>query len=267
MTAGVMEKLGWSRLQFAWAIAIVLIVHVAAILWFSSERPKLADRTSRERSSIRLLEEGSQSRQLFDLVSLQDPTTFLRLDPQPFVHANSLMLSRFTRQFTNSIAPDRWLTPPDDYWVADFARYIAAAVPRSSLASEKLPATLAPVPLSLPNLPRQAVLRIEGDLAGRTLLSPALPTNESSALLTNTVVRVAVDAEGATRLSMLLFGSGSTRADESAVMFASQARFSRIPGADRNPGERRFAALTWGHLVFQWFPVATKPTNQLTAKP
>ena len=132
-----------------------------------------------------------------------------------------------------------------------------------------------PMPtLALPSLPplatsaEQSTLRLEGDLAQRRLVTP-LPLRSCTNLdiLSNSVVRIAVDAEGRPLLPMLLSRSGSSEADQYALERARAARFEPVR---RNPAEtvrNPTADLSWGRMVFRWHTVPPPPTNTPAASP
>jgi hypothetical protein len=242
-------------------------LHVLVLLAFSTKRTALRPLTQRL-SDIYFVPDPEPGSPLAEVLSLQDPRVFFRLEAQSFSRMNSLAQSRFSHELMNRTQPYRWLAPSEQYWAANFHRYVGGAVRRSAVLTEKMPPTLSDVPSSKPALPAHALLQIEGDLAGRRLLSNLpLPANESSAILTNTVIRIVVDAAGQTLWAALMFGSGSPKADQSALAFAKQVRFESMtaPGHEsESAGAREHA---FGQLVFQWFPAAPGATNQTTAKP
>jgi hypothetical protein len=160
------------------------------------------------------------------------------------------------------------LAPSDQYFADDFNLYVANAVRPSTLLTEKVLPALSEIPSSLLALPAHALLRIEGDVAGRRLISNhPLPVNESSAVLTNTVVAVRVDSSGEVFSTALIFGSGSPKADQQALAFASQARFERVSQAAHGSSNSNNGAFTFGRFFFQWFPRVANATNQLNARP
>ena len=76
-------------------------------------------------------------------------------------------------------------------------------------------------------------MRLEGDLAQRRLLAPLdLRSWTSRDILTNSVVRLLVDAEGLPLSVTLLSGSGAQEADQHALDQAKAARFEPL---SRNP--------------------------------
>ena len=90
-----------------------------------------------------------------------------------------------------------------------------------------------PRPSSAGNFRGHSVVRLEGDLAQRRLLTPLeLRSWTNPDILTNSVVQVVVDAEGRPVSVTLLSGSGSQAADQYAL---EQARAARFEPLSRNP--------------------------------
>jgi TonB family protein len=113
----------------------------------------------------------------------------------------------------------------------------------------------------------QSVVQIEGDLAGRSLLSlPPLPIQQHNDILTNSIVQAGVNPSGYPESARLLSGSGSKKADQAALAMAKAARFAPLPGL-LAPGAVDRADLTWGKLIFQWFTVEWAQTNKPNVKP
>jgi hypothetical protein len=108
-------------------------------------------------------------------------------------------------------------------------------------------------------------LRVEGELARRPLITrPALRSWTNSDLLSNTVVRLLVDAHGYPQTATLLSGSGSVEADQFALRTAAQARFAPLPRLAVRPSASR---LEWGNLIFEWHTLLPADTNTLTLPP
>jgi TonB family protein len=76
--------------------------------------------------------------------------------------------------------------------------------------------------------------------------------------LTNTVVRLLVDADGWTRSPVLLKRSGYEAADKLALKFAKGARFESLAETGPRSIGKPPAPLTWGEMVFEWHTFAPK---------
>jgi TonB family protein len=122
--------------------------------------------------------------------------------------------------------------------------------------------------LTMPKLsPRREVqeesrVRVGGELAQRRLLSqPDLPAWEHNDTLTNTVVRVLVDAAGQTISADLVSGSGLAAADQNALAQASNARFEPVEQTGPERNQSAVQGLTWGDLIFEWQTLPVPMTN------
>ncbi|MDW8308498.1 MAG: energy transducer TonB [Verrucomicrobiales bacterium] len=105
-----------------------------------------------------------------------------------------------------------------------------------------------------PGLPTRSALVITDGLAGRRLLNPPeLPAWPAADLLTNSVVRVLVHADGGVRSATLLGRSGLPDADQFALNVARAARFEPLSDAPDA------AALQTGTMVFQWSTLPPTP--------
>jgi TonB family protein len=128
--------------------------------------------------------------------------------------------------------------------------------------------------LTLPDLPplavsaEQSTLLLEGELAQRWLIAPPpLRSCTNLDILTKSIVRIAVDAEGRPVSPTLLSGSGSRKADQYALEVARAARFEPL---GRNPADTALnpaADLSWGRMIFRWHTLPLPPTNAPAAKP
>jgi len=262
MTSTPVEPQRWPFRR--WLVGFVLVLAVQVAFFFSlgkfstpaSLKPNAA-------LSVRLLENTG------DRHFLDDPTLFvlphqrgfsgdawLKIPPLEF---HPMDWSEPPQPLTNSVAQ---LGAEFENFVQTqrFASFEIAVRPRPDLTMPELP----PVsPLST-----RSTLRIEGDLAGRRLLSPLeLPAQSSNDLLTNSVVQLMVDALGNPISEVLLSrGSGSQKeADQRALELAQSARFEPIeiagPGREKNPA----AAVTLGTMVFEWQTIPMPSTNTTTA--
>jgi TonB family protein len=111
------------------------------------------------------------------------------------------------------------------------------------------------------NLKQHSTVFASGGVSKRRWLNPPAVLRSWSAadLLTNSVVRVVVDADGLVFSTALLPpGSGSKAADQSALEMARSARFAPLP---------RHAKQMTGTLVFEWHTVPLAETNSPASKP
>jgi len=110
---------------------------------------------------------------------------------------------------------------------------------------------------------KPSTLRVEGEIAGRQLLTPfTLPPQTNSDLLGNTELQVVVNALGNVLSSVILRSSGNTDTDQFALNQAKHARFEALkPDRSRD-------SLAVGKMIFEWqtVPAATNGVP-LTSSP
>ena len=247
----------WSITRWIVYVLLAFAIHVALLFAFGNPRP-VVPRTVVNAPKIQLTASRSE------LLSLDDPTLFALPHPKGFAAAAWLQLPRV------EFAPFRWTEPPQllDLPAArlgsaflHFAR--TNAVPNVEVA------TLVPVQTTrvIPsdeqtNLKRHSTVSTSRGIAKRRWLnSPALLRSWSAAdLLTNSVVRIVIDADGQVFSPALIPpGSGSKAADQHALELARSARFAPMP---------RYAAPQMiGALVFAWHTVPVPETNAPASKP
>jgi hypothetical protein len=108
----------------------------------------------------------------------------------------------------------------------------------------------------------QSVMRVEGPIAARPLLTP-MPLRSwtaADALLTNTEVQVAVAPDGHVFSAVLVGRSGSPEADAFAVDSARSARFEALRSVQTEKAPVSPEELEWGRFVFKWQSLP-QPTN------
>ena len=204
-----------------------------------------------------------------ELLAFNDPTLFALphrsgavgtaspRTPQPEVH--SFQWSE----------PTNSLFPPVDQLGAVFRRFIET----NAFDAAQLPASFKPK-LTFPNLPplavsaEQSTVLLEGDLDQRQLITmPPLRLWTNSDILTESVIRIAVDSEGRPVSSALLSGSGSAAADQCALDQARAARFEPVRRNPAAPALSPTADLSLVRMVFQWHTAPPPPTNTPAASP
>ena len=246
----------WSRRRWLTVILLVFALHVGLIFAFSERKP-VAPRRPVNVPTLRILAEGGE------LLALSDPTLFALPHRKGF--ATPVWLPVPPVEF----APYEWTEPPRflSLTVGQLGSTFLQFVQTNKFARfefETLPAPQLSLPESPPLFtpPTRSELRVGGDLAERQLLNrPDLTPQPAGDLLTNSVVRVQVDAAGNVFSSALVPpGSGSNPADRRALELTRTLRFapsSQPAFLSADPvGE-----LTSGTLVFAWRTVPLPPTN------
>jgi len=206
-----------------------------------------------------------------EIQELHDPTLFTR------PHARDFSAHRWLSVAVPSFPVFRWTEParPLDLAVqqlgAGFIQFMrtnqfAASLLGARPAPEIFTHQLAEVSEAVP---AQSTLSILGDLARRQLVNPPkLPAFAADDLLTNSVMRVQVDAAGRVFSAVLLgtagqSGGSGSEADRTALELTRELQFAPRTGGSwlSNP----VAELTHGWLIFQWRTLPT--TNEATTNP
>ena len=245
-----------SRWPWWGLVGLVYLVHLGLIFWLGQREPTPGPLKSNGLSLALVTNAPSTWR------ALGDPTLFALPHINVFSGPAWMMSPALPRTEFSWSEPPRWLE--------------LAALPRAPNSEESMPSNGFSVIEALaasenqprrPNisemnpLPQQSTWQLSGDLARRRLLTPLqLNSQYSDDLLTNSVVRLLVDASG-WPYSMVLLppGSGSKDADEQALELAEKARFDPLPGKAQNSDP--LDGLTWGELVFQWHTIPPAATN------
>jgi hypothetical protein len=97
---------------------------------------------------------------------------------------------------------------------------------------------------------------------------PDLPSWPHSDFLTNTIVKLFINADGVPISAPVLLSSSRLKAaDDFALAQASAARFEPIinegPGRSSSP----LANATWGMMIFEWHTLPFSPTNSAPPSP
>ncbi len=252
-----------------WWAAIAFVFTVQVVLFqLTQNRPPLASRKAAAAPIIRI--SYHQPREWF---VLEDPTLFALPHYQGFSGPAWLQIPPFEFRPSDWSEPARLLSLPALELGTRFVNYVQTnhppAFPTIVVREPRLalPDTVAPAPLIV-----HSAVRIEGDLAGRRLLSRfVLPAWPYTDLLTNSVVQMLVDARGNPVSAVLLPPGNSSRdtnapsprrADQLALDLAKSARFEALPAAAfPNPS----AGLTVGRMIFQWETVPPPLTNSIPA--
>lgn len=252
-----------SRRRWWGLVALIFVVQLGLIFWLGDTVP-IRPRPAGPAFTFTL-----DGRASAELLALNDPTLFAL----PHTQGSAGPVSERTpRPESHSF---QWPEPTNSLLMAVgqlgavFNRFIET----NEFNSLQLPANPMPT-LTLPYLPPLAVsagqstLLLEEDLVQRRLITP-LPLRSWTNLdiLTNSVVRIAVDSEGRPVSPTLLSGSGSREADQYALEHAKAARFEPVR---RNPIDAALnpaADLNLVRMIFRWYTLPPPPTNTPAASP
>jgi TonB family protein len=204
-----------------------------------------------------------------ELLALNDPTLFA-LPHQS--GAGGAAAQRAPRPESHSF---QWPEPTNSLRVAvgQLGAVFNQFIETNEFNALQLPANLRPA-LTLPSLPPrevftgQSTLFLEWDQAQRRLVtSPQLRSWTNLDILTNSVVRMAVDSEGRPVSSTLLASSGSAAADQYALEQAKAARFEPLRRNPATPAVKPAADLSLVRMVFRWHTVPRLPTKTPAESP
>jgi hypothetical protein len=211
------------------------------------------------RTAVRLAVPGQDATPLDDAVRCDDPLLLALPTQQGFSGPAWLQFSPPDYQLPETTNPVYWLSLDPPALAETFRSFVATnAVAPVGAAARPLPRLTRFEPAQTTEPVRtKSRLVVTDELASRVLLSPdELRSFAFNDILSNTVVRVAVDADGRATFVMLISQSGSREADAYAEEFARHARFRPLRlGPGMTPPT---APLTWGRLTFRWH---TTPTN------
>jgi hypothetical protein len=228
--------MSWSRQRITIFAGVIFTAHVVAIFALHSRDPIRVEIKNLSQRSLRSAETSEAPPPGVD--GLNDPLVFAGAHEHGFSASAWLMRPRPDYTISNSVPPPRFLS---------FTRpALTLAQPNTVI---ELESTLPLLKLAVSSPPPESVLKIEGELQGRGLLrAPEIPIQFATEVLSNTVVEVAVRADGFPFSARIISGSGSRLVDLNALTIANTTRFTPLPPAHADRG-----ALQWGALEFQWF--------------
>jgi TonB family protein len=264
MNTAPLEFVAWPWRRWFYCVGLVFLTQVV-VIFFLAERPSPPSPGPQFRTRIKLAVDPASEQPLAGLPALSDPTLFALPNLHGFSGAAWLTFPPLEQHFTDWSEPPHWLELDPARLGKDFLASVGTNIAAPLLVADKpLPSLPGPNPV-LTNGPAtlRSEIRIEGDLARRALLRPAvLPSWAHSDILTNTVVQLLVDANGDPQLRTLLSSCGHSEADQFALKLAASARFQPLP----NEGGREApsSSVTWGKMIFQWHTIPLPATNTLS---
>jgi hypothetical protein len=206
-----------------------------------------------------------------ELLALEDPTRFVLPHRHGFSGTAWQEPHREEFQTETRTQALRWLPLPSEEIAAEFSRFVRTNTPPLLQTLVSFEPTLKVPNISLPPAgPTHPTVRFEGDLAKRRLLNGKLDlrSRPNSDQLTNSVVRMWVDALGNTFSAVLLSPGGGVKegdqyeADQYALQVARSLRFesfqSMAPARSRTAPQE----MTFGTVIFDWQSFAV--TNEST---
>jgi hypothetical protein len=250
------DPAAWSRGRWWAAFAIALVVQMLLIGLLSDRRP-IVPRLAEAQTSLQLVADPPPDSAIGALMSIDDPTLFALPGVRGFSGAAWLRAPSLVYRPMDWSEPARWLTQNVEQLGAAFAELIRTnPAPHRAFGGKPgpRPGEVAVPPVALPT---KSSFRIEGELAGRELITllevPSFPHTD---ILANTVIQLVANRSGFVfSPPIALSGSGSKAADERAVELARSLRFKPVAAGDAT-------SLTWGKLVVQWHTLEMPATNR-----
>jgi hypothetical protein len=243
------------------AVALVFLVQLGLMFWVG-DAPAPTQTHTAPVPNLQLVGTNSAP-----ALALLDPTLFALPHREGFAQAWLTLTNQPYRPFTWNDEPAALELPVQSLGSA-FAHFVATNFPFSApqwLLPEPEPQE--PEPARPEMWPTHSTWLLAGGLENRELLTPLdLRSWTSSDLLTNSIIRVLVDAQGRPVSAALLApGSGSREADAFALAQARTARFNPVAASAHLAGNP-LSGLTWGNLIFQWHTVPATPARAQAAK-
>jgi hypothetical protein len=217
----------WSRRRFQGFILLCFAAQVIFILLFG-ERRVAALKPGLFATTVHLVADPWSMEQLAAFTELSDPSAFALPSQEGFSRAGWLTYKLLSDEFAESGEQPTWLQLDATALGRDLSAFLATnTTPPIRIADESMPELvgLQPRPSTELEFP-PSELRIGGALARRKLLTPLTPPPwPHPEILTNSVVRLLVDADGAPISTALVWGSGSKDADNYALAATKRLRF------------------------------------------
>lgn len=266
-SAAAAEAPRWSRRHWIYAVTGVALVQ-AALIYFLAQPAQRPPERPIFRTSIQLTADDESLRRIAAIPGLDDPTLLAMPSLEGFSGSAWLRFPTLDYKPAEWTEPAYWLALETQALTASFTQYVGTNLIMPLLIADK---PLPPLQRYEPNfppdsVPTQSLVRVEGELAGRKLMSNVpLKSWESSEILSNTVVQAAVDAAGFTFSATLVSSSGSTNADRHALAEVADARFRPMPNTPAAAEPTR--SLTWGRWTFQWHTLPLPSTNLAALNP
>lgn len=263
MTAETIESPVWPARRWLGMIILIMLGQVGLIFWLARHQPAPV-RPEITGSTVFL---GDND--IMDKFGLSNPAQFVLPNQNGFsggAWLQTMALAYDSPQWTEPPRPLALAVDKLGSGLVDFAQTNLTYTFELTTAPEP---QLDPI-VPLPPLPTESWLSVEGELAGRLLLSKfKIESWPAAEILSNSVVQVGVNREGAVFSAVLLGGAKDSKegkaADASALNLAGSARFQPLPRGDFDHPDGADKALQWGRLVFHWHTIAPPPTNSTAA--
>ena len=258
----------WPGRRWALTILAALVIQIGMLAWlgrglrFQSTPPAI-------RTTIDLAGDPWLTEQIQRLPLFRDPALFALPNLRGFSGSAWLRFTPLENTPRDWSEPARTLALDPGQLARAFQPFTASDLAGPMLTADRPILRITGTDAFVPNQPvlERSEITLEGPLATRPLLAPpTLPSWQHRDIVSNSVVQLTVLATGEPFSVVLLSGSGRTEADQSALEFATSARFAPL---DEQPGvpAKVDGPIVSGRMVFRWHTVPVIPTNVVPGSP
>jgi hypothetical protein len=205
-----------------------------------------------------------------EIISLADPTLFALPHQVGFSGPAWMTIPPVPSRSFEWTEEPRWLAFPIEQLGITSAGHPESnqTEPLTTFISFE-PEPAPPEPLFAGSFRQKSGFRLGEGLERRRLkTSLKLPSWPHSDFLTNSVVKLFVNADGIpASIPVLLYSSGLKAADDYALAQASAARFEPIINEGPSRSTSPLANSTWGTIIFEWQTLPMSATNAASGNP
>ncbi len=260
MTSIYAESEPWTRGRWWGTVTLIFAAQLGLIFWLGDRRT-ISPKPAVPSPQI-VFADNAHS----EMIALDDPTLFALPNRRGFSGLAWLSLPGLPSQFFSWSESPEWLSVAAPQFRTVFERVAETNARGLPLIFDRPePEPMVSGATAQPEISGRAVLRLEGGIAGRTLMTPiTLQPQPAADLLTSSEVQVVVDPSGrVVSVPVLLAKSGSADADREALRLAGNARFNSINvgGPAKAAAGNAPEKLTWGRMIFEWRTIPMPATN------
>lgn len=243
----------WNLRRWGLVVLLILTIEVSLVAMLSWRPGETLPAVPRQ-AALRFVTDPALERRLRDLDWMPDPARFAAPGRRGFTASLWRPAPLPELPWLPRSDPPRWLEQPleGDAGLTTFTIESPRRLPRVG----NYPAPVLQLrPIEGPPLPSHSWLKVEGDLAGRTVVAVGtLPVWPLEDVLPPSIVQVVVGPEGSVLSATLQPpGCGLAAADNQALELARSIRFEALPVNQ--------SGLAWGRLVFRWATVPPPATD------
>jgi hypothetical protein len=257
----------WSGRRWFYSVAAVFALQGGLLLYLGQRELPVPVRPT-FRTAVYSVSDSWFSEQLDRNPTINDPTLFA------LPGENGFSGPAWMQPAPLEYVPDRWTEPIR--WLAlgeqelgrDFLRAVSTNVLVPPSVAEQVVPPLVRYEPHFPSDPivQQSRLSYEGELAARSLPLPIpLRSWPRTELLSNSIIRTAIDSDGRSLFPALIAECGLPEADRLALKLAAQIRFRPLPHDARD--STKVGPLAWGKLIFEWHTAPVSATNSVVPGP